>query len=124
LDALLDRDLGIYPVHKHYGDERDGGEQLDRGVPRRDPLAAGAAAAAQKQPREDRNVVVRLDRRLARGAVGAREGDRLPEREPVGHHVEERADDEPERSCERCAHLYLSRTGGELLETRARAATG
>ena len=52
--------------------EQHRGEQLDERIADRDRLAAVPAPAAQQQPRHDRDVVARRDRRVARRAVRAR----------------------------------------------------
>ena len=49
-----------------------GGQRLDERIARGDRRRAAAAAPAQQQEREDRNVVVGLDRRAARRAVRGR----------------------------------------------------
>ena len=69
---------------------------LDDRVLGRDRRPARAALAAQPQPAEDRHVVVGLDRRPARGARRRRVRQGLAARQPVGHHVQEGADDRSE----------------------------
>ena len=80
----------------HHQREQQAGESLDRGVAPGDRVAAGPAASAERQPAEDREVVVPADRRLAGRAVRRRVRERLPARQPVGDHVQERADGEPQ----------------------------
>ena len=75
------------------GEEQAGG-RLDGRVAARDRLAAVAAAPAQQQPRDDRDVVVRADRVLARRAARAGLDERLAARQPPRDDVEERADEE------------------------------
>ena len=76
--------------------EQHGGQQLDGRVADRERLPAGAAAAAQQQPAEHRDVVAGLDRRLAVRAVRARTQQRLLAREPVDDDVQERPDRQAE----------------------------
>ena len=68
------------------------GDQLDDRVLNRDRVAALAATAAEQQPAEDRNVVVPLQAVAALRASRRRRDDRLPQRQPIDHDVEEAAD--------------------------------
>ena len=79
------------------------GRQLDERVAPGDRRPARAAAAAQQEPREDGDVVVGLDRRLAAGAAGTRDGEGLALRQPVGDHVQERSEDRTEHGGQRGA---------------------
>ena len=81
---------------QHAGGAQHAGDGLDDRVLRRDVRPARAAAPAQPQPPEHRDVVVGLDRRAARGTRRRRVQQRLAARQPVGHHVEEGADDRSE----------------------------
>ena len=70
--------------------------RLDDRIARRDRLRAAATAPAQEQPRQHRDVVVGLDRRLARGAVRGRQRERHPAGQAPGDDVQERPDDQAE----------------------------
>ena len=85
--------LGMEPTREHHAYEAERREQLDRGVARRDRLAAVPAASLEEQPGEQRHVVARCHRRLAVRTARARPDERLPDREPVHHDIEEGADD-------------------------------
>ena len=74
-------------VCEHGADTQRRGAPLDERVARRDRLAAAAAVAAQQQPGEDRDVVVRPHRRVASGAVRGRRDDRLVPGQTVDHDV-------------------------------------
>ena len=94
---------------------------LHERIAQRDPRPAVAAAPAQQQPREHRDVVVRLDRRLAARAARARVRQRLAPRQPVGDHVEERAERASARR--RRSATPSRRLLGDARRRRARAAT-
>src|SRR3954469_2745168 len=76
--------------------EENTGQQLDRGVARRDGGAAGAATPPEDSPADDRNVVVRPYRSVARGAMRGGEGNRLFARDAVDDDVQKTANDGPE----------------------------
>ena len=64
-------------------------DRFDQRVAQRDAHLAVAAASAQQQPRDDRDVVPRADGGVAPGAARARLDDRLAAREAVGEDVHE-----------------------------------
>jgi hypothetical protein len=75
-------------VHERDRPEEDGGHHLDGRIALGDRRRAAATAPAEQQPREDRDVVVRLDRRVAGAAVRARRDERLAPRQAVGDDVQ------------------------------------
>ena len=83
---------------KHAADEPRG-RQLDGRVERADPGAARAAAAAQREPRDHRHVVVPGQLRAAAHAGRARLDDRAALRDARGDDVHEASERErgPER---------------------------
>ena len=74
-------------------DRRQCGDQLDDEVAKRDALVTVPAAAAERQPAEQRDVVVPGDRVLAPRATRARVDDRLLGRDAQDAYVGEAADD-------------------------------
>ena len=79
------------------GDDRRverAGRQLDERVARRDRRAAVVALAAQREPRDDGDVVGRAQLRAAARAARARMAQRLAPRQAVDDDVEERSDDQ------------------------------
>src|SRR5439155_8331511 len=74
-----------------YGEENHRGEQLDHGVPGADRLPAIPAARTQRDPGEDRHVVVPGDPALAAGAARRGRDQAAAVRKPGYHHVEEAA---------------------------------
>jgi hypothetical protein len=70
--------------------------ELDERVARGDRLGAGAAAAAQREPRDDGDVVVGLDLGAAARAGARRGDDREAGGNAVDDDVEERADEHAE----------------------------
>lgn len=72
------------------------GSQFDRGIAPGDGLAAAAAAATEKNPAEDGDVVAGADHRAATGAVRTRVDDGLVARQARDADVEEAAEGEAE----------------------------
>ncbi len=89
--------VGVPAPGEDHRRERGRGDQLHQRVPRRDPLAAAAAAPPQGQPRQQRHVVERPDLRLTARAARPRLGQGLPQRQPVDHHVQKAADGRAQR---------------------------
>src|SRR5437763_4711346 len=79
--------------HRH---EQCRGQQLDQWVPGADRGTAGRAPATQHQPTQQGYVVPRPDPGAAVRAARPRPAYRLVPRDPVDHHVEERADRQPD----------------------------
>src|SRR4051794_6064004 len=108
-ERQVDEQLGTRAAHESDEREDDPGHELDDRIARRDLSRAVTAAAAQDEPRQQRDVVERAHLGAAAGAARARFHDRLAARQRVGHDVQERADDEAERCDEGEQHLDLQR---------------
>ena len=114
----LDHEVVAEPVRQDDGAEDQARDQLDQRVAGGDARRAVTAAAAQEEPRDDRQVVPGPDRRVAAGAVRGRGDERLSAREAVGDDVQERPDDQSEGGCDGDFHLFVSKPAGR--ETRRR----
>lgn len=77
--------------------------QLDQRVADTDPRAALAAAAAQQEPAQDRNILPTGEDVVAAAAVGAGRDDALFLRKTLKDDVEEAAEGEAEQRGEDCA---------------------
>ena len=96
-----ERDLDpVVGVAEQDADEDRRQSGLEQRVGRRDLGVAVAAAPAQSQVREQRNVVVGGDLRPAARASRTRRDDRLAQRNAVGDDAEEAADDQAEHGHE------------------------
>ena len=78
-------------VQQHTAREHETRHELHERIGDADTGAAGAAAAAQQQPRHDRHVLVPRQWTLALRAVRRRPRDRLPARQPVDADIEKAA---------------------------------
>ena len=74
---------------------------LHGGIPRRNPVPAAPAAAAQHKKAQQGDVVVPCDLLPAGGAEGAPLRDRDPKRDAVDADIQEAADHQPEQQGER-----------------------
>ena len=106
--------------HDHGEGHQQRRRELDERIAPGDRLAADAAAPPQQQPREHRDVVVRLDRRVAARAARGRRRQRLAARQPVGHDVEERAEEQARGSRPEHALLRTGASRRALMPRRAR----
>src|SRR6267143_5853770 len=91
---------GTHPTDHGHGEHP--GQHLDQRIARADGEATVAAAPAEQQPGEHRDVVVPGDRVTAARTAASRRDDAPPLRQPRDHHVEEAADhgadgEDPER---------------------------
>jgi len=92
--GILARKLGMTQRFGDDGRVERAGRQLDERVARRDRGAAVVALAAQREPRDDRDVVDRPQLRAAARAARARVAQRLARRQAIDDDVEERSDDQ------------------------------
>src|SRR5256714_3024523 len=115
-----ERDSGGRVAGQHRTYAQRGRHRLDERVALGDRGRAAAAAAAQQQVGDDRDVVVRLDRRTAGGAVRAGRHERLVSRQAVCDDVQERPHDGAQETGESDLHGLLIGAAGASLERLAR----
>lgn len=93
--------LGGVPVAQVTEEPQQGVGGLHGGIPRRYPVPAAPAAAAQHKKAQQGDVVVPCDLLPAGGAEGAPLRDRDPKRDAVDADIQEAADHQPEQQGER-----------------------
>jgi hypothetical protein len=91
-------------------DKQQPGEQLNHEVAWRNASLAMAAAAAQNEPAQHRDIVIEADRSLAVRAGRPGMNDRNPPWQPIDTHIQEAAEGQPQsenRQCQSRVHCGL-----------------